>query len=125
MPRVLKTAKKRMSFAKGQQHGAPLVECSTRPPNSSKTEGKLSQGAISNCIRLRFGVYPVWAAQLGTTPKSCELQLFFARIAQVVRRWKALDLGRLNVQFQYDWPKGKKNYSFFNFLPENRKILLN
>ena len=44
-------------------------------------------------------------ARLGTTPKRCELQLFFAGIAQAIRRWKALDLGSLNMQFQQDWPK--------------------
>ena len=35
----------------------------------------------------------------------------------MVRRWKALDLGSLDVQFQQDWPKGK-NYSSFKFLSE-------
>ena len=48
------------------------------------------------------------AARLGTTSKKCELQLFFAEIAQAVRRWKALNLGSLNVQFQEHWPKDKK-----------------
>ena len=56
---------------------------------------------------------------LGTTPKRCELQLFFAEIRQAVRRLKALCLGRLNMEFQQDWPKDKKNYSSFNFLLEN------
>ena len=32
---------------------------------------------------------------------------------------KALDLGSLNMQVQQDWQKDKKNYSSFNFLPEN------
>ena len=38
--------------------------------------------------------------------------------SQAVWRWKALNLGRLNMQFQQDWPKDKKTV-FFNFLPEN------
>ena len=61
----------------------------------------------------------VWAARLGTTPKRCELQLFFAIIRQAVRRSKAIQLGRLNMQLQHDWPNDKKNYCSFNFLPEN------
>ena len=48
------------------------------------------------------GTKAVWAAPLGTTPKRCELQLFVAGIQQAVQRLKALDLGRLNVQFQHD-----------------------
>ena len=50
----------------------------------------------------------VWAARLGTTPKRCELQLFFAGIGQAIRRLKALHLGCLSMQFQQDWPKDKK-----------------
>ena len=49
----------------------------------------------------------------------CELPLFFNAIGQAVRRWKALDLRSLNMRFHQDWPKDKKNYSSFNFLPEN------
>ena len=45
---------------------------------------------------------------LGPPPKRCEPQLFLAAIGQVVRLWKALDLGSLNVQFQQEWPKDKK-----------------
>ena len=37
----------------------------------------------------------VSAARLGTTPKRCELPLFFARILQAICRWKALNLGSL------------------------------
>ena len=48
------------------------------------------------------------AAQLETTPKMCELQLSFAGIQQAVWRWKALDLRRLNMQCQQDFPKDKK-----------------
>ena len=54
------------------------------------------------------GTKAVSAAQLGTTPIRCELQLFFAGIQQAVRRLKALHLGRLNMQFQQDWTKDKK-----------------
>ena len=37
--------------------------------------------------------------------KRCELPLLFAGIRQAVRRWKALNLGSLNMQFQQDGPK--------------------
>ena len=65
------------------------------------------------------GVKAVWAYPLGTTAKRCELQLFLAGIRQAVRRLKAIHLGRLNMQFQQDCPKDKKNYGSFNFLAEN------
>ena len=64
------------------------------------------------------GTKAVWAAQLGTTPKRCEPQLFLAGIRQALRRWKAIHLGRLNMQFQQDWSKDKK-ITAFNFLAEN------
>ena len=54
------------------------------------------------------GTKTVRAARLGATPKRCELQLFLAGIRQAVRRLKGLHLGRLNMQFQQDWPKDKK-----------------
>ena len=38
----------------------------------------------------------------------CELQFFFAEIRQAIWRWKDLDLGCLNMQFQQDWPKDEK-----------------
>ena len=60
------------------------------------------------------GMKAVRAARLGITPKRCELQLFFAGIAQAIYCWKALELGSLNMQFQHDWLKDKKNYSSFN-----------
>ena len=41
-------------------------------------------------------------------PKRCELPLFLAALGQAIRRWKALDLGSLDMQFQLDWPKDKK-----------------
>ena len=47
------------------------------------------------------------AARLGTTPKRCELPLFFAAIGHAVCHWKALDLRGSNMQFQQDWPKDK------------------
>ena len=47
------------------------------------------------------------------------MQLFFGALGQVIRCSKALDLESLNMQFQHDWPKNKKNYSCFTFLPEN------
>ena len=46
------------------------------------------------------------------------MQLLFAGNRQAVRRLKALHLGRLNMQFQHDWPKDKKSYSAFSFLAE-------
>ena len=61
----------------------------------------------------------VLSASPGQTPKRCGLQLFLAALGQVIRCSKALDLGSLNMQFKHDWPKDKKNYSYFNFLPEN------
>ena len=54
------------------------------------------------------GTNAALAARLGTTPKTCELPLFFAAIGQAIHGWKALDLGSLNMQFQQDWPKDKK-----------------
>ena len=51
--------------------------------------------------------------------KMCELPLFFAALERAIRRWKALNLRSLNMQFQQDWPKDNKNYSFLNFLQEN------
>ena len=55
----------------------------------------------------------VLSASPEPTPKSCELPLFLAplgqaALGQVIRAWKALDLGSLNMQFQQDWPKDKK-----------------
>ena len=50
--------------------------------------------------------------------KRYELPPIFAAIGQAVHRWRALNLGSLNMQFQQDWPKDK-NYSSLNFLQEN------
>ena len=65
------------------------------------------------------GAKAVCARRLGTTLKRCELPLFLAGIRQAVRRQKAFHLGRLNIEFQQDFPKDKKNYSSFNFSAEN------
>ena len=59
------------------------------------------------------GAKAVWAYRVGTTPKRCKLQLLLAGIRQAIRRSKAFHLGRLNMEFQRDCPKDKKNYSFF------------
>ena len=61
------------------------------------------------------GTKAVLSASLETAPRRCELPLFFAAIRQVVRRWKALNLGSLNMQFQQDWPKDKKLQLFYVF----------
>ena len=52
---------------------------------------------------------------LGPPPKRCEFELFFAGIRQAVRRLKAIHLGRLDMQFQHDWPKDKKITALFIF----------
>ena len=57
---------------------------------------------------------------LGPPQKRCELPLFFAAIQQAVRRWEALDLKSLNMQFQQDWPKDKK-LQLFVFARKLRK----
>ena len=49
------------------------------------------------------------------TQKRCEPQLFVAALGHAVDRWKVLDLGSLNMQFQLDGPKDEKNYSSLNF----------
>ena len=49
------------------------------------------------------------------TQKRCEPQLFSAAIGQVVRLWKALDLGSIIMQSQHDWPKDKKITATINY----------
>ena len=71
-----------------------------------------------------FGTKAVLATRLGTTPKRCELQLFFAGILRAVRRYKAIHLGCLNMQFQQDWPKDKKLQLLQFFGWKLRKISL-
>ena len=61
----------------------------------------------------------VLSASPGPTPKRCEPQIFLAALGQVIRCSKALDLGRLNMQFQHDWPKDKNITALLIFLPEN------
>ena len=51
----------------------------------------------------------------GPTPKRCELSLFLAALGEVMRGWKALDLGSLNMQFQQDWPKDKQITALLSF----------
>ena len=58
---------------------------------------------------------------LGPTPKRCELQLFLAGIRQALRRLKALHFGRLNMQFQQDWPKDKKITDLLIFWLKTKK----
>ena len=61
-------------------------------------------------------------SQIWTTPKRCELQLFFAVIRQAIRRLKALNLGSLNMQFQQDWPKDKKITALLSFWRKTEKF---
>ena len=56
---------------------------------------------------------------MGPPAQRCELQLVFAGIRQAIRRLKALHLGRLNMQFQHDWPKDKNITTPLIFLAEN------
>ena len=72
----------------------------------------------------KSGAKAVWAAWLGNTPKRCELQLFHAGNRQAVRRYKANHLGRLNVQFQQDWPKNKKITALSIFWRKTEKFRL-
>ena len=54
--------------------------------------------------------------------KRCERQLFLAALGQVVCRWKALDLGSLNMQFTQDWPKDEKITALLSFCTKFWKI---
>ena len=56
--------------------------------------------------------------------KRCELTFIFAAIGQAVYRWKALNLGSLNWQYQQDWLKHKKLQLFNFFTRKLRKIPL-
>ena len=60
----------------------------------------------------------VLSASPGPTPKRCEPQHFSAALGQVIRCWKALNLGSLNMLFQQDCPKDEK-ITALKFLPEN------
>ena len=91
--------------------------------------GKLSISQVRMCNFTRigcktksyafdnYGMKAIWAASPGPTPKRCELPLFLAALGQAIRRWKALDLGSFNMQFQ-DCQK-IKNHSSLKFLLEN------
>ena len=61
------------------------------------------------------GTKAVLSVSPGPTPKRCELRLFLAALGQAVSGWKALDLGRLNMQFEQDWPKDKNLQLFLSF----------
>ena len=50
----------------------------------------------------------VLSASPAPTPKRCEQPLFLAALGQAIYGWKALNLGKLNMQFQQDWPKDKQ-----------------
>ena len=43
------------------------------------------------------------------------MQLLFGAAPRPIRRWKALNLGSLNIQFQQDWPKDEKITALLNF----------
>ena len=65
----------------------------------------------------------ILSALSGPTPKRCELPLFLAALGQTVCGWKVLDLGSLNMQFQQDWPKGKKITALLIFWRKTYKII--
>ena len=54
--------------------------------------------------------------------KWCEVQLFFGAPSRPKVRWKALDLRRLNMQFQLDWPKDKKITALLIFFQKTEKF---
>ena len=64
---------------------------------------------------LRLSINPARRQWPEPPTKRCELPLLFARIRQTERRWKTLDLGSLNMQFQQDWPKDEKITALLNF----------
>ena len=64
----------------------------------------------------------VLSASPGPTPKRCELPLFLAALLQVIRGWKVLDLGSLNMQFQQDWPKDKQITALLSFCLKTEKF---
>ena len=56
-----------------------------------------------------------------------EVQLFFGaapypKNRQAIQRLKALDLGRLNMQFQQDWPRDKKITALLIFCRKTEKF---
>ena len=69
----------------------------------------------NSCTKAVLSASPV------PTLKRCEPQPFLAALGQVVRGWKALDLGSLNMQFQHDWPKDKKITALLSFILKTYK----
>ena len=61
-------------------------------------------------------------ASLRPPTKRCELPLIFATIGQAIRRWKDLNLGSLNMQFQHDWGKDQKITALLIFLLKTKKV---
>ena len=58
-----------------------------------------------------------------TTPKRCELPLFFTGLGRAVRPWKALYQGSLNMQFQQDWPKDQQITASESFCTKTNFLL--
>ena len=65
------------------------------------------------------GAKAVWAARLGTTPKRCELQLFFRRNSTSHTALQSYPSRTLKYAVSAGLAKRLKNYSSFNFLAEN------
>ena len=74
--------------------------------------------------KLWLSIIPARRQWPATIHKKCELPLIFASIRQAVRRWKAVNLGSLNLHFQQDLPKDKKLQLFKFFTRKLRKISL-
>ena len=81
--------------------------------HQDRTQDKKVMAFYNSCTKAVLSALP------GPTTKRCEPQLFLAAIGQVVRLWKALNLGSLNMQFLHDWPKDKKITTLLIFWPEN------
>ena len=74
----------------------------------AELESEISPGYHVRQTFMAFHKSSMKAVAMEPLTKRCELPLFFAAIGQAVRRWKALSLGSLIIQFQQDWPKDKK-----------------
>ena len=68
------------------------------------------------------GTKAVLSASPWPSPKRCELPLFLAALGQVVRGWKALNLGSLKMQFQHDLPKDKQITALLSFCMKTEKF---
>ena len=112
-----------------------MCNFSSAQHKNRNVDGKLSTSRVRmwNFTRIRrkakklwFSIVPVQRLSeqpgLGPPSNKCELQLFFARIRQAVRRFKAFDLGRLNMQFQQDCPKDKKITALWIFFVLYREM---